>query len=92
MTTLHIEHPIHDFAMWKAAFDRLAGVRDRAGVLSARVAQPVDDHRYVVVDLDFADAERATISRVPPGQHLEHPGALPALAGVIDADPGPASA
>jgi hypothetical protein len=60
MTTLHIEHPIHDFAMWKAAFDGLADARDRAGVLSARVAQPVDDAHYVVVDLDFADAERAT--------------------------------
>ncbi|HEY7989000.1 MAG TPA: hypothetical protein VIE19_07270 [Lapillicoccus sp.] len=60
MTTLHIEHPIHDFAMWKAAFDGLADVRERAGVLSARVARPVDDERYIVVDLDFADAERAT--------------------------------
>ena len=60
MTTLHIEHPILDFAMWKAAFDRMADARDRAGVLSARIAQPVDDTRYVVVDLDFADAERAT--------------------------------
>jgi len=59
-TTLHIEHPIHDFAMWKAAFDGLAGYRDRAGVLAARIAQPVDDQHYVVVDLDFADAERAT--------------------------------
>jgi len=58
-TTLHIEHPIHDFALWKAAFDRMADARERAGVLSARIAQPVDDARYVVVDLDFDDAERA---------------------------------
>lgn len=34
----------------------------RGGVLSARVAQPVDDPHYVVVDLDFADVERATAS------------------------------
>jgi len=59
-TTLHIEHPIHDFAMWKTAFDRMGDARDRAGVLSARIAQPVDDAHYVVVDLDFADAARAT--------------------------------
>ena len=60
MTTLHIEHPIHDFAMWKAAFDRLADARDRAGVLSARGALPVDEGHFVVVDLDFVDGERAT--------------------------------
>ena len=29
-------------------------------MLSARVAQPVDDAHYIVVDLDFADAEQAT--------------------------------
>ena len=82
-TTLHIEHPIHDFAMWKAAFDGLADDRDRAGVLAARIAQPVDDERYVVVDLDFADAQRAPPSRLPPRERLEHAGALPALAGEI---------
>jgi len=59
-TTLHIEHPIHDFAAWKEAFDRMADARDRAGVLSARIAQPVDDARYIVVDLDFDDADSAT--------------------------------
>lgn len=60
MTTLHIEHPIHDFAMWRTAFDRMADARERGGVLSARVAQPIDDPHFVVVDLDFADVERAT--------------------------------
>ncbi|MEP6649969.1 MAG: hypothetical protein ABJA74_08645 [Lapillicoccus sp.] len=59
MTTLHIEHPVHDFAMWKSAFERMAAARDRAGVVSARVAQPVDDPYYVVVDLDFSDADQA---------------------------------
>jgi hypothetical protein len=60
MTTLHIEHAIHDFTMWRNAFDRMADARERGGVLAARVAQPVDDPHYVVVDLDFADVERAT--------------------------------
>jgi hypothetical protein len=60
MTTLHIEHPIHDFALWRTAFDRMADARGRAGVRSVRVAQPVDDPHYVVVDLDFADVERAS--------------------------------
>ena len=59
MTTLRIEHPIHDLAMWRNAFDRMADARQRGGVLSARVAQPVDDPHYVVVDLDFADVDQA---------------------------------
>jgi hypothetical protein len=59
MNTLHIEHAITGFAAWKAAFDRFAEVRRDAGVLRHRVAQPVDDDRYVLIDLDFATAEEA---------------------------------
>jgi hypothetical protein len=61
MPTLHIEHPITDFATWKTAFDRFAAARSDAGVRRHRVQRPVDDPAYVVVDLDFdevADAER----------------------------------
>ena len=35
------------------SFDRFAAVRERSGVRSHRVSRPVDDARYVVVDLDF---------------------------------------
>ena len=59
MTTLHIEHSIHDFEVWKGAFARLAGRRREAGVLGHRVARAVDDPHYVWIDLDFADARRA---------------------------------
>jgi hypothetical protein len=59
MATLHIEHPISDFATWKAAFDRFADMRRQSGVLAERIQQPVGDSRYVVVDLDFASAEGA---------------------------------
>ncbi|MBC9718935.1 hypothetical protein H9Y04_41055 [Streptomyces sp. TRM66268-LWL] len=61
MPTLHIEHPITDFATWKAAFDGFAAARADAGVRRHRVQRPVDDPAYIVVDLDFdevADAER----------------------------------
>jgi len=61
MTTLHIEHPITDVDTWRAAYDRFAEHRAQAGVVSARVARPVDDAHYVVIDLDFpsrAQAER----------------------------------
>ncbi|RSS57017.1 hypothetical protein [Streptomyces sp. WAC01280] len=59
MITLHIEHPITDYTVWKAAFDRFAGARRDAGVLRHQVRRPVDDPAYVVVDLSFATADRA---------------------------------
>jgi len=53
MATLHIEHPITDFDTWKAAFDRFAEQREKAGVRVHRILRPLDDDHYVVVDLDF---------------------------------------
>ena len=53
MATLHIEHQITDFDTWKAAFDRFATQREKAGVREHRILRPVDDIHYVVVDLDF---------------------------------------
>jgi hypothetical protein len=53
MPTLHIEHAISDLGTWQAAFGRFAGIRQQSGVRSERVQQPVDDPRYVVIDLDF---------------------------------------
>jgi hypothetical protein len=53
MSTLHIEHPISDFTIWKAAFDRFAAVRLESGVRSHRIQRPVSDPRYIVLDLDF---------------------------------------
>jgi len=53
MATLHIEHPVTDFDTWKAAFDRFAERRERAGVRGCRILRPVGDNHYVVVDLDF---------------------------------------
>jgi hypothetical protein len=54
MRTLHIEHHVTDFATWKGAFDRFADLRQKSGVLQHRVQRPIDDSRYVVIDLDFA--------------------------------------
>jgi hypothetical protein len=59
MATLHIEHPITDFAVWRQAFEGFATARRSAGVLAERVQQPVDDDRYVVVDLDFPTVTQA---------------------------------
>jgi hypothetical protein len=60
MATLHIEHAITDVGTWQAAFARFAPARAEAGVLAARIAQPVDDVHYVVVDLDFGTADEAS--------------------------------
>jgi hypothetical protein len=59
MNTLHIEHAITDYATWKAAFDRFADMRRTAGCRHHRVARPVGDDHYVVIDLDFATAAEA---------------------------------
>jgi hypothetical protein len=59
MPTLHIEHPITDFDTWSAAFNRFAPLRREAGVRAQRILRPVDDPRYVVIDLDFDTTDAA---------------------------------
>jgi hypothetical protein len=59
VATLHIEHPISDFATWLSAFARFADARSDAGVLAERIYQPVDDNKYLVVQLDFETIENA---------------------------------
>ena len=59
VTILHIEHPITDFAAWQSAFDRFADRRRQGGVQSERIARPIDDDHYVVIDLDFEAREQA---------------------------------
>jgi hypothetical protein len=54
MPTLHIEHSIKDFDTWNSAFSRFADARRKAGVRAQRIQRPVDNSRYVVIDLDFA--------------------------------------
>ena len=59
MPTLHIEHPISNLRTWFEAFDRFAEARRDAGVTAERVHQPVDDDKYIVVQLDFATVDAA---------------------------------
>jgi hypothetical protein len=59
MATLHIEHPISDYGVWKSAFDRFEEVRQRSGVKYHRIHRPTDDPAYVVVHLDFGTVEEA---------------------------------
>lgn len=59
MPTLHIRHPVTDFDVWTSAFERFADVRRDAGVVGERVRRPVDDPRFVVIDLEFETVDRA---------------------------------
>ena len=59
MPTLHIEHPITDLSTWLGAFGQFEEARRNAGVTAQRVRQPVDDGKYIVVDLDFDTVESA---------------------------------
>lgn len=59
MATLHIEHPITEFDTWRTAFGRFSGARTEGGVTAVRVYRPVDDDKYVLIDLDFATVDKA---------------------------------
>ena len=63
MPTLRIEHEITDFETWLAAFSRLADARRQGGVRAQRVQRPVDDPKYVLVDLEFDELETAEAFR-----------------------------
>jgi hypothetical protein len=59
MPTVQIEHPVRDFDGWKAAFDRDPAGRQASGVRHYRVYRPVDDPKYVIIELDFDARDRA---------------------------------
>ncbi|WP_146192433.1 hypothetical protein [Cellulomonas sp. WB94] len=59
MTTLRIEHAIHDYDQWKAAFDSFAQVRADAGVRGYAIRLPVEDQRCLMLDLEFDDPDAA---------------------------------
>jgi len=59
MATLHIQHPITDFETWTSAFNRFREARRNAGVQAQRIQRPVDNERYVVIDLDFETVNKA---------------------------------
>ena len=53
MIIVHIEHPIHNFATWKKAFDSDPAGRQRSGVRRYQILRPIDDPNYVMIDLEF---------------------------------------
>ena len=81
MPVVQIEHPIRDFEMWKAAFDRDPVQREASGVTSYRIYRPVDDPNYIAVDLEFDDRGRAEAFERALQALWRSPQAAPALGG-----------
>ena len=81
MPTLHLEHAIKDFAMWKGAFDRDPIDRRGLGVRRYRILRPVDDPHYVMVDLDFETNAEAEACRTALAELWSTGAAAPALVG-----------
>jgi hypothetical protein len=82
MATLHIQHPVTDFDTWTSAFRRFADARRSAGVRAQRIQRPVDDPKYVVLDLDFDSAgEAQAFQSYLTTQVWAHPENSPGLAG-----------
>ena len=96
MATLHIEHAITDLSTWLGAFRRFEDARRSAGVLTQRVHQPVDDDKYIYVDLDFESVAAAEdFKRFLETKVWASEDASPALAGpprarvLTEVDPSP---
>ncbi|MDQ0801772.1 hypothetical protein [Arthrobacter sp. SLBN-112] len=82
MYTLQIEHSITDFSTWRSAFDRDPVDRIASGVLAHRIGRPVGDPHYIVVELDFADLDKAEQLLANLREHVwQSPANAPALAG-----------
>jgi hypothetical protein len=59
MTSLHIEHSVHDLGPWLETFRSFDDFRVRGGVKAAQVRHRVDDPNYIAVDLEFDSIEQA---------------------------------
>ena len=79
MPTVQIEHPIADFASWKAAFESDPLGRKVSGVRRYRILRPTDDPNYVAVDLEFDDPTRAQAFRVALENLWRTPRAIAAM-------------
>jgi hypothetical protein len=81
VATLHIEHAITDFEIWKAAFAADPVDRAGSGVRGHRIHRPVDDPAYVMIDLDFDTAAQAEAFHGALEELWRSGRAAPALAG-----------
>ena len=85
MHVLQIEHAVRDFDTWKAAFDRDPVHREASGVRRYEIFRPVDDPKYVAVDLEFETLAEAEAFKVALEGVWRSPQAAPALGGAPQA-------
>src|SRR5512145_715940 len=85
MPILQIEHGISDFDTWKRAFDADPVRRAESGVRRYRVLRPLDDQRYVKIDLEFDTEGEAEAFREALRELWGSGRAAPALAGTPQA-------
>ncbi len=82
MTTLRIEHAIHDFGIWQKAFDSFAEARTKAEVRGFAIRQPVGDPKYLMLDLEFDTTGQAeAFAEFLHRRVWSSPESSPALAG-----------
>jgi hypothetical protein len=82
MATLHIQHPVTDLDTWTSAFNRFADARRKAGVRAQRIQRPVDNPKFVVIDLDFdSTGEAQSFQGFLTTQVWANPENSPGLAG-----------
>ena len=80
-TILRIEHSVPDIDGWKKTFDSDPLGREKSGVRRHRVLRPVDNPKYVMIDLEFDNASKAEAFRTAlrdlwrplEGQMIENP-------------------
>lgn len=59
MATLRVGLEVRDYDMWRTAFGQDAGGRQRAGARRYRIFRPVDDPKFVMIDIDFDTVDQA---------------------------------
>jgi len=80
--TLHIEHAITDLATWLTAFAGFADARSNAGVTTQRIHPPLDDDRYIYIELDINEVGQAeSCKRFLETRVWSSPEASPGLGG-----------
>jgi hypothetical protein len=81
MPTLQFEHPINDYATWKAAFDRDPIDRRGLGVRRHVIYRPSEDLLYIIGELEFDTAAQAQACVAKLQELWKSRHAAPALAG-----------
>lgn len=64
MITLRIEHKVASYDGWKKAFDSDPIDRKKSGVKQYRIYRPLDDDKFVIIELDFENHDKARAAQL----------------------------